>query len=153
MSKSVKSAQLILWRHAHAEEGLADSARRLTSRGHKQAARIAQWLDARLPDQYRLIVSPAVRAQQTARALSRKFLTDHELSVDTNPSRMIAAINWPESGGTTVLVGHQPSLGALAALLIGRHNESWNIRKGAVWWLEHRDGGVSIRAIIDPSLI
>ena len=153
MSKAVKSAQLILWRHAHAEDGLVDPARKLTSRGQKQAARIARWLDARLPDQYRLIVSPAVRAQQTARALSRKFVTDPDLSVDSSPARMIRSVNWPDAGGTTVLVGHQPSLGAMAALLVSGREESWNIRKGAVWWLEHRDGGVSIRAIIDPTLI
>ena len=153
VNKAKNSAQLLLWRHAQAEEGEDDAARPLTPRGRKQALRVARWLEARLPDHYRLIASPAVRAQQTAQALSRRFQTDPELSVDSSPRRMLASIGWPEASGTTLLVGHQPSLGALAALLVAGRSESWNIRKGALWWLERRDGGVSIRTVIDPSLI
>ncbi|OFZ97990.1 MAG: hypothetical protein A3H35_10275 [Betaproteobacteria bacterium RIFCSPLOWO2_02_FULL_62_17] len=155
MKKSGNPSQLILWRHAHAEVGLADSARRLTGRGRKQAARVAQWLGARLPGDYRLIASPATRAQQTAQALSAKFLTNPELAVDTSAKAILSAIEWPGRGGTTIIVGHQPSLGRLAALLLTRREDSWSIRKGAIWWLwqrEHEDG-VSIRTIVDPDLL
>ena len=37
--------ELILWRHADAELGQPDSERRLTDKGHKQAARMAKWLE------------------------------------------------------------------------------------------------------------
>ena len=43
---------LILWRHAEAEEatdGMEDLARALTPKGEKQAARMGAWLDRQLP--------------------------------------------------------------------------------------------------------
>ena len=48
---------LILWRHAEAEiirPGLDDSQRALTPKGERQARRMAQWLNARLPDSTRI---------------------------------------------------------------------------------------------------
>jgi len=114
---------------------------------------MAHWLDEHLPGHYRLIASPAVRAQQTASALNAKFQTEPGLSVDTNAQKILRAINWPELGGTTVLVGHQPSLGYLAAFLTGGREQPWNIRKGAIWWLQRQDSGVVLRTVLDPSLI
>ena len=40
---------LILWRHADAEEGSPDDARALTGKGMQQAALMAGWLKSRLP--------------------------------------------------------------------------------------------------------
>ena len=57
---------LILWRHADAEPGEPDDQRRLTAKGKKQARRAAEWLHGNLPNSARILVSPAVRAQQTA---------------------------------------------------------------------------------------
>ena len=75
---------LILWRHAEAEDWLAgdsqtgmsnqtgqDLDRSLTQRGEKQAARMAIWLDRQLPEGTRILVSPARRCEQTALALGR----------------------------------------------------------------------------------
>jgi phosphohistidine phosphatase len=36
--------ELILWRHAEAEDGIPDMARELTSKGKKQAKHMAAWL-------------------------------------------------------------------------------------------------------------
>ena len=69
---------LILWRHADAEDGAPgrpDDARRLTARGEKQAKRMAAWLKGQLPERAQVLVSPARRAQQTAQALTKKFDT------------------------------------------------------------------------------
>ena len=71
--------ELILWRHADAEDGADDMARRLTAKGERQAAAMATWLRANLPSQHTLMASPAVRAQQTAAALDSE--TDHWKSV------------------------------------------------------------------------
>ena len=60
--------ELILWRHAEAEDGAPDSARKLTGKGEKQAAKIAQWLKPRLPRDCRVITSPTQRTVQTAAA-------------------------------------------------------------------------------------
>ena len=57
---------LILWRHAEAEEaadGGDDLERALTSRGEKQAARMAGWLDRQLPEGLRVLASPAKRTE------------------------------------------------------------------------------------------
>ncbi len=67
--------ELILWRHAEAAPGSPDAARPLTDRGRSEAALVARWLAARLPRELRLLVSPARRAQETARALGRAFET------------------------------------------------------------------------------
>ena len=67
---------LILWRHAEAEDeadGQHDLERALTPRGEKQAARMAGWLDRHLPEGARILCSPARRCEQTALALGRKF--------------------------------------------------------------------------------
>ena len=71
---------LILWRHADAEDGADDLARRLTAKGHKQAAAMARWLRAHLPKDYTVVASPAVRAQETAQALEPKIVTDITLA-------------------------------------------------------------------------
>ena len=50
--KAKKDMDLILWRHAEAEdwtEGCDDLQRSLTGRGEKQAKRMAAWLDRQLP--------------------------------------------------------------------------------------------------------
>ena len=57
---------LLLWRHAEAEDGDEDMKRRLTSRGELQAQRMAKWILAHQPKDMRIIVSPAVRTQQTS---------------------------------------------------------------------------------------
>ena len=115
---------------------------------------MAGWLKTRLPEDYRLIASPAVRAQQTARALNATFLTNPALAVDASATGILSAIDWPDCGGTTLIVGHQPSLGRLAALLVAGREDAWSIRKGALWWLWQRahEDGVSIRTIVDPDL-
>ena len=43
---------LILWRHAEAEDGVPDLERRLTGKGRKQAERVAQWLLQRMPARF-----------------------------------------------------------------------------------------------------
>ncbi|MGH8706923.1 MAG: SixA phosphatase family protein, partial [Burkholderiales bacterium] len=60
---------LILWRHAEAEDGPPDLERRLTPRGRKDAAHVAKWLLQRLPSKFVVLASPALRAQETAQAL------------------------------------------------------------------------------------
>jgi phosphohistidine phosphatase len=129
---------LILWRHCEAEPGEPDLGRRLTSKGLKQAERMAAWLDAHLPDTCRILVSPADRAQQTALALQRKSKTVPELGPGASVSAVLAAANWPESREPVLIVGHQPTLGAVASFLLSGEEAYWSVRKGAVWWLSNR---------------
>jgi phosphohistidine phosphatase len=137
---------LILWRHADAEvaaEGEDDLSRQLTVKGEKQAVRMAAWLDRHLPEGARILVSPARRTEQTAKALNRKYKLRDELVPDSSAEEVLSLIKWdPENGpqgkGPILIVGHQPYLGEIAARLLGMQEHSCAIRKGAVWWLRSR---------------
>ncbi|ACM32943.1 MAG: histidine phosphatase family protein [Diaphorobacter nitroreducens] len=132
---------LILWRHAEAEnagENEDDLDRPLTQRGEKQAARMAVWLDRQLPDGLRVLASPARRTEQTAKALGRKYKLRAELLPGGQPDELLELAQWPRSRGAVLIVGHQPMLGQTVARLLGLRADECSIRKGAVWWLRHR---------------
>lgn len=151
---------LILWRHAEAEDGPVDLKRALTGRGRKQAERMARWLREHLPDRFEVLASPAVRTCETADALGVEYRTDRRLLPDSDVAHHLAAIEWPEGSakarGTLIVVGHQPTLGRLAALLMSDHEHDWSIRKGAIWWLSTRERESAqqlvLRAVIGPEM-
>ena len=133
---------LIFWRHAEAEDerdGLADLDRALTGRGDKQAARVGAWLDRHLPEGTRILCSPALRCEQTALALGRKFKLREELAPGATPAQLLAAAQWPDSRHPVMLVGHQPAIGETLAQLLRMDAGTCAIRKGAVWWLRTRE--------------
>lgn len=141
MTTDDKQMDLILWRHAEAEDGLEDAARALTKRGHKQAAKIAKWLKERLPQGSEILSSPAKRTQQTAEALGLSFRTSAEVGTGASSADLLAAAGWPTRGGTVVVVGHQPTLGKAAALALTDKASDWQVKKGAVLWINYRSRG------------
>ncbi len=145
---------LILWRHADADPGSPDMARRLSPKGHKQAQDVARWLQSRLSAPPRILVSPAQRTLQTARALSEDYEIVAELAPGGSAAGVLAAAGWPHSTHTVLVVGHQPTLGEVASLLIAGESMSWSIKKGAVWWISHRIRGEQphtvLRAVVGP---
>ena len=149
--------ELILWRHAEAEMGEPDEGRALTPKGHKQASRMAEWLDRNLPNTCRILVSPATRTVQTAEALGRKFKIVDDLAPESNAERILSAAHWPSSREPVLVIGHQPTLGQLASMLITGEKQDWTIRKGNVWWIvqRERDEGIDnyLRAVVTPELI
>jgi phosphohistidine phosphatase len=160
---------LILWRHADAEElaaGIDDPARGLTTKGLKQARRVSDWLNRFLPASTRVLSSPALRAQQTAEALGRKFKLTEALAPEATVDSLLAAARWPDAREPVLVVGHQPTLGLAAAYLMtgarlgsGHASElmPWSMKKGSVWWLRHRPredrGEVVLVAVRSPELI
>ena len=137
---------LILWRHAEAEDltdthadPAGDLKRSLTPRGEKQAARMAAWLDRQLPEGTRIFVSPARRCEQTAMALNRKFKLRQELAPDGSPSALLTLAQWPLAKTPTLIIGHQPVLGQTIAQLVGLTENDCPVKKGAVWWLRNRE--------------
>jgi len=133
---------LILWRHAEAHdlaEGENDLYRKLTPKGEKHAARMAQWLEQQLPEGTRILCSPAVRAEQTVQALSRKYKVRDALSPGATAQDVLETAGWPHAKYPVLLVGHQPSLGRVVSQLLGMAEaDPCAIRKGAVWWLRSR---------------
>lgn len=149
--------ELILWRHAEAEMGEPDAARALTAKGLKQAEKMARWLDHNLPQSCKILVSPATRSIQTAEALGRKFKISDELAPESNAEQILAATHWPDSREPVLVVGHQPTLGQLASLLIDGRPQNWTIRKGNVWWVVQRKrddvDDNYLRAVMTPELL
>ena len=132
---------LILWRHAEAQDEADDREdlqRTLTSRGEKQAARMAAWLDRQLPDGVRVLCSPARRTEQTAIALGRKYKLRAELLPGGSPAELLELVQWPRAQGAVLVIGHQPMLGQTIAHLVGLKETECAVRKGAVWWLRQR---------------
>lgn len=151
---------LILWRHAEAETGEPDLGRKLTSKGEKQARRVAEWLHSRLPDSAKIYASPAKRAQQTANALSqvahRRFKTLDILGSSARADEVLGAIGWNGGKGTLVAVGHQPLLGRIASWVMTGRELDWAIKKGGLIWISQRDAvdgsEPALRAAIGPDL-
>lgn len=142
---------LILWRHAQAQalapSGL-DIDRALTERGHKQAQRMAKWLDAHLPQSARVLCSPALRCQQTVAALARNHRLRAELGPNAQADDVLELLRWPQPRGPALLVSHQPLLGQLAARLLGWPQAELELRKGCVWWLQLRQASSAMHAQI-----
>ena len=133
---------LILWRHAEAEdeeESGDDLKRSLTGRGEKQAARMAAWLDRQLPEGARILCSPARRCEQTVLALGRKYKTRQELAPGATAADLLEVAQWPSARQAVLLVGHQPALGETIAQLLQFKHGSCPVRKGAVWWVRTRE--------------
>jgi phosphohistidine phosphatase len=154
---------LILWRHAEAEESPADAQggndleRSLTPRGEKQAARMAAWLDRQLPERARILVSPARRCEQTALALGRKYKIRAELGPDAPPSQLLELVQWPVNKLPILVIGHQPTLGQTIAQLLGLQESECAVKKGALWWLRtrEREGGLQtvVVTVQSPELL
>ncbi|ABE31677.1 phosphohistidine phosphatase SixA [Paraburkholderia xenovorans LB400] len=150
---------LILWRHAEAEDiASTDLARALTTRGRKQAQNVAKWLRMRLPDDALVLASPAVRTIQTAETLSDQYRVVRELAPNASADNVLDAAGWPRGiAQTVVIVGHQPTLGHVAARLLGNSEASWPLRKAGVWWIASRerdgDDQAVLRAAMSPDLV
>jgi phosphohistidine phosphatase len=147
--------ELILWRHADAEDGSPDAERRLTAKGVRQAQQMAKWLKARLPKDALVLASPARRAQETAQALTTRFETRSELDTGTTARALLKAVGWPRAERTVVVVGHQPVLGETAGLVLTGSALALSVKKGAIWWLARRarDEATVLRAVMSPDVL
>ena len=149
--------ELILWRHAEAVDGFPDQSRSLTKKGLHQAERMAAFLTLHLPPDTRILVSPALRAQQTASALTKNFTTEPAINVHATPQVVLNAAGWPSANRPTLIVGHQPWLGEVAAQLMTGTAENWSVKKGSIWWFSHRDRDdetqTTLRLVIAPEYL
>ena len=153
--------QLILWRHAEAEDNAAsDMVRNLTPKGKKQAAHMSAWLHAQLQDDivnWRVVASSANRAQQTAAALGLVTEVDPSIVPDVPAQAVLNAAHWPHGKRNVIIVGHQPTLGQAIARLVNGTDGYVSVKKGAMWWFEvrQRDGRTEtrLRAMATPDTI
>ncbi len=150
---------LILWRHAEAEDDApgGDLERALTKRGRKQAERMAQWLRPRLDGDWRVLASPARRAVQTARPLDLDCEVRAALAPGAPARAVLVEAGWPDTARNVLVVAHQPTLGQVAARLLGTEAGDLAVRKGAIWWFAARERGAGrqtvLKAVLDPDLL
>jgi len=150
--------ELVLWRHAEPEDALRDAERPLSPRGLRQAARVAAWLEQRLPAKYAVYASPVRSARQTAEALGVEPLVSERLGPGATASDVLELVDWPNRRGTVaIVVGHQPTLGRVAAQLVTGSSVDLSIRKGGLWWIARRDRegktSVIVRAVVSPDFL
>lgn len=131
--------ELILWRHAEAEDSFPDAARQLTEKGLDQAKRMSSWLKSKLPENTQIIVSPTRRTQQTAMALKSDFVTNDAIGPGADVYAVLNAVNWPNAQGAVLIVSHQPTLGEVASYLVPAIPPGLRVKKGSVWWIRCRE--------------
>ena len=152
-----RQMDLLLWRHAEAAIGEPDHGRELTPKGHKQAAKVGHWLDRNLPENCRILSSTAERCEQTAAAMGRKFKLVKELAPGALPAEILNIAGWPDAREPVVIIGHQPALGQVAAMLLSGSVQDWTIRKANIWWLSNRVKDDSthavLRAVMGPDFV
>ena len=162
-----RAMNLLIWRHAEAEDGLPDLERPLTPRGRRQAKAVAPWIDRNFPKDGRILVSPALRTRQTADALGRAYDIEPGIAPGTAYDRVLDAIGLPacvpaKEEGSLLVVGHQPWVGQVLRLLLTGQRRNWSVRKAAVWWLTYREGDEDgeegsgewvLRAVTDPGFV
>ena len=150
--------ELILWRHAEAEDGEGDDLQReLTKRGKRQAQRMSEWLRPLLVGEWRILVSPAKRTLQTVKALDMAFDVREALGASSTPQMVLREAGWPQGEDDVLIVGHQPTLGQVAARLVGGAQGDVSIRKGAIWWFatrnRHGEQETILKAVLNPDLL
>lgn len=152
---------LLLWRHAHARDALpgeSDMDRPLTSKGERQAEKMAHWLQRNLPKDVLVLCSPALRTIQTVEFFTNAYQLCEQIKPDSNAASLLAVSQWPHSISAVLMVSHQPFLSeAVSQLLDFPPSLNLPFRKGALWWLRNHHSPLSSHAqlltVQDPDVI
>src|SRR5258707_6153891 len=58
---------------------------------------------------------------------------------------LFRSVDWPARSRATLIVGHQPTLGRVAATLLSDTQADWDIGKGALWRSEEHTSELQSR--------
>jgi phosphohistidine phosphatase len=140
---------LYLIRHAIAEEESPsgeDSQRGLTDKGAKKMRLIAKGLRTLGVEFDFILTSPYLRAQQTAEILAEVFKMKKQVAQSENlipmgdPDLLFAEINEKHTVDSLAIVGHEPYLSALVAILTtDSASLEMTFKKGGVCYLSTDD--------------
>ncbi len=152
--------KVFLVRHADADaevpEGLSDEARHLTARARVSiAAHFAALVD-RVGTPAAILMSPLVRAVQTAQILCIALAYEgpvrvHRALLPDMPVGALDPLLTDRTGPPLVLVGHQPSIGAMTSHLLGVQTLQRPVTPGTVNGLELPEGGAPPRLLFFAS--
>ncbi len=131
--------ELILLRHAHAEPavpGQDDRARPLSARGLIEARDAAQWLAGQARPN-RIVHSPALRTRQTAEQVQQVLgpleTVEDGAIYEATPGELLAVVERHLQSERLLLVGHNPGLESLVALLAtGQSGDHRGMSPGAI---------------------
>jgi phosphohistidine phosphatase len=107
--------RLVLVRHGKAADGDVDVERPLTERGRRDSAAVGRWLTGHGVRPDRILVSPAVRAQQTWASMTTELGVSEDAVIDgriydNDADRLLQVVhNTPDGVTTLALIGHNPS--------------------------------------------
>lgn len=164
---TVDRRTLVLLRHAKAEphgDG-DDAARELARKGRGQAGRVGRQLRDRLGVVDVALVSAAVRARQTFELLdlaaARTVVC--EPLYQATPGEVLELLrDLPAQAGTVLVVGHEPTISGLAAILDGADDDlAQQVRLGVstatacvltteVAWRDVEPGRARLRCLLRP---
>jgi phosphohistidine phosphatase len=139
---------LYVMRHAEAVEGsdtLQDEWRYLTETGRSAAAKMSSSIAKIGPKPRLTVTSPLTRAVQTAEIAAEKacrknvVVASRLLLPGADISDLVTYLKECKEckeAKRVLLVGHEPQLGSLVAILLGRQDEAISLKKGACVALE-----------------
>jgi phosphohistidine phosphatase len=118
---------------------------------------MAKWLKPRLAGDWRILASPSKRTLQTVEPLNHDYATESAVAPGASAKDVLKAAGWPGNSRDVVVVGHQPTLGEVASMLLLEEDGGTAIRKGAIWWFEARATAgkmnVVLKAVLSPDLL
>ncbi|QRN40819.1 MAG: hypothetical protein GKC53_01395 [Neisseriaceae bacterium] len=157
--------QLLLWRHAEANDHKNDLKRHLTPKGFQQAEKMSKWIKKHFSDEHTVWVSEAFRTQETASFLKHKPLIKPHLNPSSPVNIILNDILDNIFSENIIIVGHQPWIGSLTAYLIyvnyNRHINIpiyWPFKRASIWWLEIKQDNqnsfyTKVKANLTPNLL
>jgi phosphohistidine phosphatase len=141
--------QLLEVRHAQAEDrdsfaatGQADSKRPLKAKGIRRMKKAARGLRSLVPTIHLLASSSLRRAAETAKIISDVYggiacIERDELAPGAAPQQLIGWLAGQREQGTVCIVGHEPDLsGLLAVLLTDTSDQPAKLKKGSASLLQ-----------------
>ncbi|MDD5612129.1 MAG: histidine phosphatase family protein, partial [Gallionella sp.] len=94
---------------------------------------------------------------QTAALFTNRFTLAPTIAPGASAQAVLQAAHWPDAKGAVLVVGHQPTLGEVAAQLLGCNDHPLNIKKGALWWFSRREregsAQITLRLVIAPDFL
>lgn len=155
--------QWVLLRHAHAESHSAsglDRDRGLSDIGVEEAQAAGQWLLDHVDGRgVRILSSGAIRALDTASVVANVLGTEVRVEAsiyEATPGALMAILNEAGDTGITLLVGHNPGIEQVAALLSeGRSDGYRGMPTAAIAWFQVdagmvEPGGARLTAVWSP---
>jgi phosphohistidine phosphatase len=156
------SRRLVILRHAKSAwpDGVPDAERPLSARGRRDAPAAGRWLRERGEPVDAVVCSPAVRTRQTWNLVAAVLgglpapVFDDRIYGATADALLTVVTGLPEGVGQAVLVGHNPGVTDLVALLT---DESSQMRTSAIAvldlarsWRDTAPGGATLVAHATP---